>query len=88
MESSRQSRATLVIFTSDNGADLNARERAGEACQVPHLALVSEWVGADPVHVAHAQVQVAHVVNAQGQVPHVHMLRVKWTPPLWQADDL
>ena len=71
MESSRQSRATLVIFTSDNGADLNARERAGEACQVPHLALVSEWVGVDSVHVAHAQGQVAHVVNAQGQVTHV-----------------
>ena len=48
-----------MIFTSDNGADLNARERAGEAFQVPHLALVSEWVGVDPVHVAHAQGQVA-----------------------------
>ena len=23
-------RSTLVLFTSDNGADLNARERAGE----------------------------------------------------------
>jgi len=30
-ESPRQSRATLVIFTSDNGADLNARERAGSS---------------------------------------------------------
>ena len=57
-----------MIFTSDNGADLNARERAGEvgvpnplalpqareagnlsrageACQVPQLVLVSKWVG-------------------------------------------
>ena len=39
MESSRQSRATLVIFTSDNGADLNARERAGEAGVPNPLAL-------------------------------------------------
>ena len=57
-----------MIFTSDNGADLNARERAGEACQVPHLALVSQWVGVDPVHVANAQDQVAHIAHAQGQV--------------------
>ena len=50
------SRATLVLFTSDNGADLNARERAGGG------GMGSRNIGVFP--------------------------RIKWTPALWQADNL
>ena len=51
-------RATLVLFTSDNGADLNARERAGGGSGM----LRKHSIGV--------------------------FLRIKWTPTLWQADNL
>ena len=53
------SRATLVLFTSDNGADLNARERAGNR-------------GSGMLR--------KHSIGV--------LLRIKWTPTLWQADNL
>ena len=51
------SRATLVLFTSDNGADLNARERAG-GCGMMRKHNIGFF------------------------------FRLKWTPTLWQADNL